>query len=193
MKEAFIKSNFWIGLLAISVAFPIFVVGSAWLFPGGELWSHFAETLLPELITSTFILLVGVGIGVSILGTVLAYLVVMVDFPGRAWLEWALFLPFGIPAYVLAFVYLGVFDYSGYAQVWLREYLGIAGFDIRSGHWAIILTFILVFYPYVYMMARASFKRQKMQMIEAGKMLGARPIRVFWKISVPLARPAIAA
>ena len=109
MKEAFIKSNLWIGLLASSVAFPIFVVCSAWLFPGGELWSHFAETLLPELITSTFILLVGVGIGVSILGTVLAYLVVMVDFPGRAWLEWALFLPFGIPAYVLAFVYLGVF------------------------------------------------------------------------------------
>lgn len=117
----------------------------------------------------------------------------MVEFPGRSWLEWALFLPFGIPAYVLAFVYLGVFDYSGYAQVWLREYLGIPGFDIRSGHWAIILTFILVFYPYVYMMARASFKRQKIQMIEAGKMLGAKPIRVFWKISVPLARPAIAA
>ena len=193
MKEAFIKSNFWIGLLAFSVAFPIFIVGSSWLLPGSELWSHFAQTLLPELITSTLILLIGVGIGVSVLGTVLAYLVVMVDFPGRKWLEWALFLPFGIPAYVLAFVYLGVFDYSGYAQVWLREYLGIPGFDIRSGHWAIILTFILVFYPYVYMMARASFKRQKVQMIEAGKMLGAKPIRVFWKISVPLARPAIAA
>ena len=193
MKEAFIKSNFWIGLLAFSVAFPIFIVGSSWLLPGSELWSHFAQTLLPELITSTLILLIGVGIGVSVLGTVLAYLVVMVDFPGRSWLEWALFLPFGIPAYVLAFVYLGVFDYSGYAQVWLRDYLGIPGFDIRSGHWAIILTFILVFYPYVYMMARASFKRQKVQMIEAGKMLGAKPIRVFWKISVPLARPAIAA
>jgi len=181
------------GLLALSVSFPIIVVCSAWLFPGTELWGHFAENLLPELISSTLVLLLGVGIGVSVLGTVLAYLVVMVDFPGRAWLEWALFLPFAIPAYVLAFVYLGVFDYSGYAQVWLREYTGVPGFDIRAGSWAIILTFILVFYPYVYMMARASFKRQKIQMIEAGKMLGAQPLRVFWKISVPLARPAIAA
>ena len=93
----------------------------------------------------------------------------------------------------LAFVYLGVFDYSGYAQVWLREYTGMPGFDIRAGSWAIILTFTLVFYPYVYMMARASFKRQKIQMIEAGKMLGAKPFEVFWRISVPLARPAIAA
>ena len=193
MKENFIKSNIWLGALALAIALPIFVVGSAWFLPGTDLWSHFAQTLLPELVSSTLILLIGVGIGVSVLGTVLAYLVVMVDFPGRAWLEWALFLPFAIPAYVLAFVYLGVFDYSGYVQVWLRENLGIPGFDIRSGHWAIILTFVLVFYPYVYMMARASFKRQKIQMIEAGKMMGAKPLRVFWRISVPLARPAIAA
>jgi len=116
-----------------------------------------------------------------------------VEFPGRQWLEWALFLPFAIPAYVLAFVYLGVFDYSGYAQVWMREVLGLPGFDIRAGSWAIILTFVLVFYPYVYMMARASFKRQKINMIEAGKLLGASPLRVFFKISLPLARPAAAA
>ncbi len=187
------NSNLLMGLLALSVSFPIIVVCSAWFFPGTELWGHFLENLLPELIVSTFILLLGVGIGVSVLGTVLAYLVVMVEFPGRRWLEWALFLPFAIPAYVLAFVYLGVFDYSGYAQVWLREFTGMPGFDIRAGSWAIILTFVLVFYPYVYMMARASFKRQKIQMIEAGKMLGAKPFLVFWKISVPLARPAIAA
>ena len=155
------NSNILMGFLAFSVAFPIIVVCSAWLLPGTELWGHFSENLLPELISSTLILLLGVGIGVSVLGTVLA----------RKWLEWALFLPFAIPAYVLAFVYLGVFDYSGYAQVWLRELTGVSGFDIRSGHWAIILTFVLVFYPYVYMMARASFKRQKIQMIEAGKML----------------------
>jgi len=193
MKSKQNNSNFLMGMLALSVSFPIIVVCSAWFFPGTELWGHFAENLLPELISSTLLLLVGVGIGVSILGTVLAYLVVMVEFPGRSWLEWALFLPFAIPAYVLAFVYLGVFDYSGYAQVWLREYTGMPGFDIRAGSWAIILTFTLVFYPYVYMMARASFKRQKIQMIEAGKMLGAKPFEVFWRISVPLARPAIAA
>jgi iron(III) transport system permease protein len=187
------KSNIWIAMLALFVSIPIFVVASAWLLPGGELWLHFAQTLLSDLVVSTVILLLGVGFGVSVLGTMLAYLVVMVEFPGRRWLEWALFLPFAIPAYVLAFVYLGVFDYSGYAQVWMRETLGLPGFDIRSGYFAIILTFVLVFYPYVYMMARASFKRQKIHMIEAGKMLGASPIRVFWQISVPLARPAIAA
>ena len=96
MQQVFIKSNILVGTLALVVALPILVVGSAWLIPASELWSHFAQTLLPELVTSTLILLAGVAIGVSILGTILAYLVVMVDFPGRRWLEWALFLPFAI-------------------------------------------------------------------------------------------------
>ena len=111
MDRLCFKSNIWVCLLALIVAMPIFVVASAWLLPGGELWTHFAQTLLSDLVLSTTILLIGVGLGVSVLGTILAYLVVMVEFPGRRWLEWALFLPFAIPAYVLAFVYLGVFDY----------------------------------------------------------------------------------
>lgn len=193
MEKHCFKSKIWISIVALLVAIPIFVVAFSWALPEHELWAHFSENILSDLISSTLILLLGVGVGVTLLGTVLAYLVVMVEFPGRRWLEWALFLPFAIPAYVLAFVYLGVFDYSGYAQVWMREVLSLPGFDIRAGSWAIILTFVLVFYPYVYMMTRASFKRQKINMIEAGKLLGANPIRVFFKVSLPLARPAAAA
>ena len=193
MEKNCFKSKIWVSVIALLVATPIFVVAFSWALPEHELWAHFSENILSDLISSTLILLLGVGVGVTLLGTVLAYLVVMVEFPGRRWLEWALFLPFAIPAYVLAFVYLGVFDYSGYAQTWMREDLGLPGFDIRAGSWAIILTFVLVFYPYVYMMTRASFKRQKINMIEAGRLLGASPLRVFFKISLPLARPAAAA
>jgi iron(III) transport system permease protein len=193
LEKNCLKSKIWISVLALSVAMPIFVVALSWLFPERELWAHFSTVLLPNLISATVVLLIGVGLGVTLLGTILAYLVVMVEFPGRRWLEWALFLPFAIPAYVLAFVYLGVFDYSGYAQVWMREALGLPGFDIRTGSWAVILTFILVFYPYVYMMARASFKRQKINIIEASQLLGASPLRVFFNISLPMARPAVAA
>jgi iron(III) transport system permease protein len=193
MKKNCLKSKIGTTVLTLLVAMPIFVVAFSWALPEYELWAHFSSNLLPSLIGSTVVLLLGVGIGVVLLGSILAYLVVMVEFPGRQWLEWALFLPFAVPAYVLAFVYLGVFDYSGYAQTWMREVLGTAGFDIRAGSWAVILTFVLVFYPYVYMITRASFKRQKINMIETGKLLGAGPIKVFFKISLPLARPAVAA
>ena len=109
--------KYFIPTLATLVAFPVLVVLLSWLTPDVETWQHFSEYLLGDLIKSTIILVVGVALGVMILGTILAYLVVMVDFPGRKWMEWALFLPFGIPAYVLAFVYLGVFDYSGMSKL----------------------------------------------------------------------------
>ncbi len=48
------NSNILMGFLAFSVAFPIIVVCSAWLLPGTELWGHFSENLLPELISFYF-------------------------------------------------------------------------------------------------------------------------------------------
>jgi len=98
LEKNCLKSKIFISIIALLVAMPIFVVALSWLLPEHELWGHFSENLLPRLISSTAILLVGVGIGVTLLGTILAYLVVMVEFPGRRWLEWALFLPFAIPA-----------------------------------------------------------------------------------------------
>ncbi len=180
-------------LLASIIALPTFVIALSWLSPEVVLWQHFQDTLLTELLSNTAILLLGVSIGVGVLGTSLAWLVVMVEFPGRKYLEWALLLPFAIPAYVLGFVYLGLFDYSGPIQSFLRENLGLPSFDIRDNYFSLIMTFVLVFYPYVYMMCRASFKRQQANMFASARLLGANMWQVFWSMSVPLARPAIAA
>ncbi len=183
-----------VAILAFIISMPIFMVFLSWLLPDYELISHFSKTILPNLAISTGILLIGVGVGVVLIGTILAYLVVMVEFPGRKYLEYALFLPFTIPAYVLAFVYLGVFDYSGYVQTFIRDIfgnIGFSGFDIRSGYLAIILIFVLAFYPYVYMLARASFSRQKLAIIESSKLLGLNFFSIFWRISLPMVRPAI--
>lgn len=190
---ACLTSRILILLLAGLIALPMLVVSSSWLMPISDLWQHFQETLLTELLSNTAILLFGVAIGVGVLGTVLAWLVVMVEFPLRKYLEWALFLPFAIPAYVLGFVYLGLFDYAGVFQTFLRESLGLSGFDLRAGYLPVILTFVLVFYPYVYIMCRASFKRQQANIYAQARLLGVSPWQVFWRISVPLARPAIVA
>ncbi len=179
--------------LAFIIAMPIFVISLSWFTETYTLWLHFQNTILSSLFSNTIILLLGVGFGVAILGTVLAWFVTMTEFPGRRYLEWALLLPFAIPAYVLAFVYLGIFDYAGFLQVWLRATFAVSGFDIRSGYFAPILTFVLVFYPYVYMISRASFKRQQASVIASARLLNAGAWRVFWQISVPLARPAIIA
>ena len=158
-----------------------------------DIWQHLLKTQLMRLIKDTLVLIGGVAVGVTVLGTSLAAVVVLYEFPGRRWLEWGLMLPFAIPAYVLAFVYLGIFDFSGPLQHWLR--MNVDGFvwvDIRTTTGLTgILT--LVFYPYVYMLARGAFIRQGRSIYESSRLLGMNGWQAFFRVSLPVARPAIIA
>jgi len=181
-------------LIALMVAAPIVVVFSAWLAPTTDTWSHLAATVLPQLLRNTLLLIFGVGVGVFVLGVSLAWLTTMCQFPGRAIADWALMLPLAIPAYVLAFVFIGLFDFSGPLQGGLRVLFGAADWfpRIRSTG-GVVLVMVLGFYPYVYMLARAAFLSQGRNVLDTGRVLGLSPWQSFVRISLPMARPSIAA
>jgi iron(III) transport system permease protein len=182
------------GSVALVVAIPILVVLSSLVAPHTEVWRHLWRTQLPELITNTLALIVGVGAGVAVVGTALAWLVTMYRFPGRAVFEWLLILPLAMPAYVIGFVFLAMFDYVGPVQSWLRQMFGPRLWlpDIAS-YGGLVLVMTGVLYPYVYMLARAAFLEQSRTTLEAARVLGARPYTVFWRVALPLARPSIVA
>jgi iron(III) transport system permease protein len=182
-------------LIALLVALPIVLVLSAWLQPQPEVWRHLADTVLAELLRNTAVLMLGVGLGVVIVGVGLAWLTVMYEFPGRGLFEWALVLPLAMPAYVLAFVAVGLFDFSGPVQTGLRALLGAETLwfpPIRS-QGGVIAVLTLAFYPYVYMLARAAFMSQGHAMLESGRVLGLSAWGAFRRVALPMARPAIAA
>jgi iron(III) transport system permease protein len=180
--------------IALLIALPILVVFAAWLQPVGEVWQHLAETVLPDLLKNTFVLIFGVGLGVLLVGTGLAWLTSMCEFPGRRFFEWALMLPLAVPAYVLAFVMVGLFDFSGPVMSWLRAQ-GLDPASIPSVRTAggIIFVMVLAFYPYVYMLARLAFISQGRNLLDSGRVLGLGPWAAFYKVALPMARPAIAA
>jgi len=189
------KWHYASGALALLVAVPLLVVFSGWLQPSTEVWSHLAETLLSQLFINTIKLVIGVGLGVMMLGVSLAWLTARCDFPGRRLFDWMLMLPLAIPAYVMAFVAIGLLDFSGPVQTALREWLGAGNFwfpEIRSTG-GVILVMVLVLYPYVYMLARTAFLTQGRSTLEAAQTLGYGPLSVFWKVALPMARPAIVA
>lgn len=174
-----------------SVLLHVFARGT----PG--IWEHFAQTLLPELGLNTLWLLLGVGMGVTVIGVACAWLVTMYEFAGRRWFEWALILPLGMPAYVIAFVYTDLLQFVGPVQTWLRELTGWTKADywfpnVRSLGGAVAV-FILVLYPYVYLLARAAFLERSASLGEVGRTLGLGAVGVFFRIALPLARPAVAA
>ena len=110
--------------IAALVALPLVVLALSWGEIDTEIWAHLWDTQLPRLLGNSLVLVFGVGIGVTLLGTSLAWLTALCEFPGRRWLDWALMLPFAIPAYVLAFVFVGLLDFSGPVQTLLREWFG---------------------------------------------------------------------
>ena len=193
----------WSWLLALAlltaglVAVPILSVGSL-VFVGGTggTWAHLAATVLPDYIVTTLWLCLGVGLGVTLLGVGSAWLVTRHEFIGRAGFEWGLVLPLAMPAYVMAYSYTDLLQYVGPVQTALREVFGWRRADywfpeVRSTGGAVLM-FVLVLYPYVYLMARTAFIERGGGMVEAARSLGLTPWQVFVRVSLPMARPAIA-
>ena len=183
-------------LIAAAVVVPIVAVIFIGLTPGDEIWSHLASTVLPLYISTTLQLMIGVGIGTLIIGVGTAWLVSTCRFPGKSIFEWALLLPMAMPAYVIAYVYTDILEYSGTVQGLLRDQFGWTTKreywfpEIRSlGGAASMMT--LVLYPYVYLLSRASFMEQSVCVLEASRVLGRGPWRSFFSVALPLARPAI--
>jgi iron(III) transport system permease protein len=192
-----LKLNRWhlpVWGVAALVLLPLSVLALSWQSVDMEIWAHLWTTQLPRLLGNTLTLLAGVGIGVTVLGVSLAWLTSLCDFPGRRWLDWALMLPFAIPAYVLAFVFVGLLDFAGPVQSVLRDWLGsgIRFPRVRSTG-GVIVVLVLVFYPYVYLLARSAFLAQGRGLMEAARVLGQSPWQAFRRVALPVARPAIGA
>lgn len=180
--------------IAAVLAVPIVAVLSSLLVPAGLVWRHLWATQLADLVINTALLLAGVGAGTLVVGTGLAWLVVNHRFPGRAVFEWALILPLAVPAYVVGFAFLGLFEFSGPVQTGLRAWLGEGARlpDLRS-YGGVTLMMTLVFYPYVYLLARAAFREQGAATLETARSLGRSRLGAFVEITLPLARPSLVA
>ena len=175
------------------VLLPLSVLVLSWQSIDLQIWSHLLDTQMSRLLGNTLTLILGVGVGVTVLGVSLAWLTSLCEFPGRRWLDWALMLPFAIPAYVLAFVFVGLLDFSGPVQTLLREWFGPMRLPRVRSTGGVIIVLVLVFYPYVYLLARTAFLAQGKGLMEAARVLGQSPLQAFWRVALPMARPAIGA
>ncbi|WP_159715377.1 ABC transporter permease [Geminicoccus flavidas] len=182
--------------IAFLVVLPILTLLTIATQSSGDLWPHLISYVLPHALTQTALLLLGVSLIVVSLGTGSAWLVTAYDFPLRRMFEWALLLPLAIPTYIIAFAYLDLMHPIGPVQSVLRALFGLAPRDLRflemRSLTGCIFVLGIVLYPYVYLFARAMFLMQAASVVDAARMLGAGPLKVFFRVVLPMARPAIA-
>ncbi len=184
-------------LIALGVLAPVATL--IWYASSGsfEHWQHLLDHVLPRALLNTSLLLAGVAVLVTALGVGAAWLITAYQFPGRTFLSWALLLPLAVPTYIVAFAYLDILHPIGPVQTWIRELLGYTSPrqfrlpDLRSLPGAIVLLgFVL--YPYVYLSTRIMFATQAASLMEAARVLGETSRGVFFRVALPMARPAIA-
>ena len=179
------------------LALPVMYVIASFFAGTGDAWAHLAATALPRYVWNTLLLLLAVAWGVISMGVLSAWLVTAYRFPGRDFLEWGLMLPLAMPAYVMAYAYTDWLQFSGPVQSALRAATGWEARDyafpeIRS-LWGAAAMLSFAFYPYVYLIARTAFHDLSRSAIEAGRLAGYGPWGAFFRVAVPLARPAIVA
>ncbi|WP_429146798.1 ABC transporter permease [Aeromonas rivipollensis] len=179
-------------LLGLPVLALIFSAFSA----DGDLFRHLADTVLLDYLGNTSGLVLGVVLLSLLFGVPTAWLIAMCQVPGRRALQWALMLPMAMPSYIVAYVYTDLLDYSGPLQAGLRslfdwqspaDYWFPAIRSLGGAAWVLAL----VLFPYVYLLARASFLEQSVSLIHSSRLLGCTPWQSFRRLSLPLARPAI--
>ena len=193
-----ITSRLWLPSIigiALILSVPILTIAFSIFEPPGENWQHLKDTVLYEYISNSLMLTFGVGIGTLLIGVSTAWLTTMCSFPGKNLFVWLLLLPLAMPAYIVAYTYTGMFDFAGPVQTMIRDWTDWSYRDyyfpqIRSMGGAITML-SLVLYPYVYLLGRSTFLEQSVGVMEVSRSLDCGPWTVFYKVALPLARPAI--
>ena len=157
---------------------PFIYLGSSVFFSYSENWQHIIDNVLLDYFVNSLSLAVGVGFLSFAIGTVTAWLTSVYDFPFRRLISWLLLMPLAMPAYIIAITYVGIIDSNSFLP------------DIRNLFGGIVMISLVV-YPYVYILARGAFLEQSKELYENAQILGASQFDIFFKISIPMARPAI--
>ena len=184
-------------LIALAFITPVLVMFYSGIFSSGELFSHLLSSVLPTYVKNTFLLSILVVFFTLLFGVPSAAIISQTNVIGRQYLRWLLMLPLAMPAYLVAYLYTDLFDYAGPVQRFLRANFGWNSpndywfFDIRTLTGAALML-ALVLFPYIYMLVRTAFECQDPKLIRASRSLGLNAKQTFFKVSIPLARPAIA-
>jgi len=197
-QEIRFRLNAWT-VAALLVGLVIFIPVSEVFWHIGqstENWAHLKDTVLGKYLKGTLILVLGTVTLSVLVGVLCAWLVACCEFPGRRFFEWALILPLAIPTFIAAYAYFDLLDKLIPVRIWVRENISpdaMISLNEALPYIVTILVLASVLYPYVYLVARAAFTRQGNQYVEASQTLGHSPKSIFWRVALPLARPAIVA
>ena len=180
----------------------IFLVPIVFIFinifsDSSEVWVHIQTYLLQDYVLNSLIIVVFVAAFTIVIGTSLAWIVSMYEFPGVNIFKWLLILPMAIPTYVNGYIYSGLNETSGILFNVMDYYFGLGPYvynlyDLQNIY-GVIFIMTISLYPYVYLLCLPAFANHSYSVFEVGKSLGLNKYQRLTKIGLPIVRPAVIA
>ncbi|WP_325891615.1 ABC transporter permease [Grimontia sp. NTOU-MAR1] len=194
-QNRFLKASSWV--FSLLLVLPILAIFYASVGESDEVFGHLMSTVMGTYTLNTALLVIGTVSLSLLMGIPSAWLMANYAIPGDRWLQWALVLPLAMPGYIVGYIYTDWFDYAGPIQLFLRD---LTGWTSAAQYWfpdlrtlpGACFVLALVLYPYIYLLARAAFMEQSLTLTQSARLLGCTPTQSFFRVSLPLARPAIA-
>lgn len=140
------------------------------------------QALTLSLATSVLSLL-----AIVLIGTPIAYVLARELIPGARIIDALIDLPIILPPAVAGIALLTAFGRRGV----LGGPLDALGLSVGFSTAAVVIAQIFVAAPFYIRTARAGFLRIDRSLEEAAADLGASPVRVFWRITLPLSRASV--
>lgn len=194
-QNRFLKTSSWV--FSLLLVLPILAIFYTALGESDEVFGHLMSTVMGTYALNTALLVVGTVSLSLLMGIPSAWLLANYSIPGDRLLQWALVLPLAMPGYIVGYIYTDWFDFAGPIQLLLRD---VTGWTSAAQYWfpdlrtlpGACFVLALVLYPYIYLLARAAFMEQSLTLTQSARLLGCTPTQSFFRVSLPLARPAIA-
>jgi len=181
-------------IVVVLAAIPLIFVVLSSAKLSADSWLSLWSNRLPELLWNTLSLSVLVAIGCFLLGVSAAFWICRRDFIGRKLLIWLMVLPLTIPTYVFAHIYTSLLEDEGWlGQLW--QFIFGSESIVPELYNIFGVTFVLSIagFSYVFLLVRGALSRSQREFEEVARLHGLNAFQVFWRVSLPLLRPAIAA
>ena len=123
-------------------------------------------------------------------GLALAWLLARRDWPGKSVVETLVALPLVMPPVATGLLLLKLLGRRGVLGHWLETSLGI---EIVFTWKAVVVATAVMSFPLLVRTARVAFENVSPRLEHVARTLGAGPWRVFWTITLPLARQGVIA
>ncbi|UXE64333.1 MAG: sulfate ABC transporter permease subunit CysT [Woronichinia naegeliana WA131] len=152
-----------------------------------EFWQVATGSIALSAYNVTFVTALAAGSINGVMGTIVAWVLVRYQFPGKKIIDAAVDLPFALPTSVAGLVLATVYSEKG----WIGQLFAPFGIKIAFTRWGVFVAMLFISLPFVVRTLQPVLQELEDEAEEAAWSLGATEFQTFWRVIFPPLIPPI--